>query len=67
MSRPSSQAGLVVLVILLFASGCYFELSAWTLTPVWYHCVFLGMLVPATVAGGLLGSRPGAGSAKGAA
>jgi hypothetical protein len=59
ISRPP-RAALVILAILLLASGCYFEISAWNLTPVWYHAAFLAMLVPATLAGGRLGRRPGA-------
>jgi hypothetical protein len=64
--RPPSRTGVVVLGILLFASGCYFELSGWNLTPVWYHCVFLVMLVPATLAGGRIVKRPDPGPAMGA-
>jgi hypothetical protein len=40
--------------------GVGFEVSAWALLPVWYHVVFLALLVPATLWGGTLkaGSRP---------
>lgn len=34
--------------------GIGFEVSAWSLTPVWYHLVFLALLVPAIVYGGRL-------------
>jgi len=45
------------------ALGIGFEASAWSMTPVWYHLVFLALLVPATVWGGRLRvGRPGAGS-----
>lgn len=64
--RPPSRTSLAVLGILLFVSGCYFELSGWKLTPVWYHCVFLGMLIPATLAGGRIVKRPDPGPAMGA-
>lgn len=36
------------------ALGIGIEASAWSLTPVWYHVVFLGLLVPATVYGATL-------------
>jgi hypothetical protein len=63
ISRPSSRTSLGVLGILLFASGCYFEFASWNLTPIWYHAAFLVMLVPATFAGGRLGTRPGTAAA----
>jgi hypothetical protein len=34
--------------------GIGFEVSAWQLTPVWYHVVFLLLLVPAVLYGGRL-------------
>jgi hypothetical protein len=34
--------------------GIVFEVSAWQLTPVWYHLVFLVLLVPAILLGGRL-------------
>jgi uncharacterized membrane protein YoaK (UPF0700 family) len=52
-SRSPSLLPPIVLAALLFATGCYFERQNWHLTPVWYHCVFLGMLIPATLAGSL--------------
>jgi hypothetical protein len=46
--------GLAVLQLLL---GIGIEASAWSMTPVWYHVVFLALLVPATVYGGRLRVR----------
>jgi hypothetical protein len=37
--------------------GIIAETSAWGLTPVWYHLVFLALVVPATVFGGQLHVR----------
>ena len=34
--------------------GIGVEVSSWSLTPVWYHLVFLALLVPATLYGGRL-------------
>ena len=45
------------LAILQLALGIAFEVSAWSLTPVWYHLVFLALVVPATIYGGLLRVR----------
>jgi hypothetical protein len=43
-----------VFALIQLAVGIGFEVSYWTMTPVWYHLVFLALLVPATVAGGRL-------------
>lgn len=43
-----------ILAILQLALGVIFEVSAWNLLPVWYHLVFLALIVPATVYGGRL-------------
>jgi len=45
------------LALLQLALGIGFEASAWSLTPVWYHVVFLLSIVPATVYGGRLRAR----------
>ena len=42
------------LAVLQLVLGIGFEVSAWSLTPVWYHVVFLLLIVPATVYGGRL-------------
>ena len=45
------------LAILQLVLGIIAEASAWSLMPVWYHLVFLALVVPATVYGGLLRVR----------
>ena len=45
------------LAILQLALGIIAEVSAWSMMPVWYHVVFLALVVPATVYGGLLRVR----------
>jgi hypothetical protein len=45
------------LAALQLALGIGFEVSAWNLTPLWYHLVFLVLVVPATVYGGLVRVR----------
>ncbi|HSJ09996.1 MAG TPA: hypothetical protein VK928_08780 [Longimicrobiales bacterium] len=44
------------LAALQLLMGIGFETSAWSLTPVWYHVVFLALIVPATLYGGRLRS-----------
>ena len=34
------------------ALGIFFEVSLWNLLPVWYHLVFLALLIPGNVFGG---------------
>lgn len=46
-----------ILAVLQLALGIVAETSAWNLTPVWYHVVFLALVVPATVYGGTLRVR----------
>ena len=45
------------LAVLQLALGVGVEVSGWNLTPLWYHIVFLALLVPATVYGGRLRVR----------
>ena len=46
-----------ILSVLQLALGVFVETSSWSLTPVWYHLVFLALIVPATVYGGALRVR----------
>jgi hypothetical protein len=47
-----------VLAGLQLLLGIGFEASSWALLPVWYHLVFLALLVPATLWGGALKAGP---------
>ncbi len=40
-----------VLALLLLATGIPVQLANWDVLPVWYNVAFLGMLLPATIAG----------------
>ncbi|MEJ2539061.1 MAG: hypothetical protein P8188_03585 [Gemmatimonadota bacterium] len=42
----------LILAALLLATGIPVQAGSWNDLPVWYHLVFLGMLVPLTLAGG---------------
>ncbi len=56
---PAVRALAIVQLVL----GLGFEVSAWSLTPVWYHLVFLALIVPATIYGGRLRVRRGGAAA----
>jgi hypothetical protein len=53
--NPMPVVWALAVVQLIF--GIIAETSAWNLTPVWYHVVFLVLVVPATVYGGLIRVR----------
>ena len=40
--------------ILLLLVGIFFQYMAWNLMPVWYHFLFLFLLIPVTIFGGKL-------------
>jgi hypothetical protein len=43
-----------IFAVIQLVVGIGFEISYWEMTPVWYHLVFLALVVPATVWGGTL-------------
>lgn len=48
-----------VLGVLLLGIGIPVQVQFWQLMPLWYHLLFLALLLPATVLGGMLGQRTG--------
>jgi hypothetical protein len=48
------QPALNILAGLQMLLGLGFEISFWSMTPVWYHIVFLALVIPATLYGGNL-------------
>lgn len=46
-----------LLATIQLAIGIAVQASAWELFPLWYHLVFLALVVPATLVGGGLGVR----------
>jgi hypothetical protein len=54
ISKHNAMKSVWVFALILLLVGVGIEASAWALTPVWYHLVFLALLVPATVWGGTL-------------
>jgi len=47
----------LALGILLLITGIFVEAAHWNYFPVWYHVLFLLLLIPITVLGGKLGSK----------
>jgi hypothetical protein len=54
---PARRAAVGMLAGLQLTLGVVAEVSYWSLLPVWYHLVFLALIVPATLSGGLLRAR----------
>jgi len=44
----------LILGILLFITGVAVEISFWNYLPIWYHILFLFLLIPMTILGGKL-------------
>lgn len=53
ISRENRRAPLILGVLLLLF-GIAVQAVAWSYLPIWYHLIFLGMLIPFTVLGGRL-------------
>src|SRR5688572_22806094 len=54
--EAGASRAVAILAAIQLALGIMIEASAWSLTPIWYHLVFLVLLVPATIYGGRLWS-----------
>ncbi len=50
-NRPALALGAVLLVV-----GIAVQAGYWDILPVWYHLIFLALLLPATVCGGRFGT-----------
>lgn len=55
----------LALGVLLFLFGLMVEIMAWNYLPIWYHGIFLVLLIPVTVIGGRLRSATATGSSVG--
>jgi hypothetical protein len=56
ITRSAATAAVLILGLLLLATGIFVELRYWQLMPVWYHVVFLVLLVPVCIVGARLRS-----------
>jgi hypothetical protein len=54
LGRDGGRRAAMILAGLLLAVGLVVEIASWAYAPVWYHLVFLGLLVPATMVGAAL-------------
>jgi hypothetical protein len=54
---PAPMRTVWTFAIIQLVVGVGFEMSYWEMTPVWYHLLFLTLVVPATVAGGGIRAR----------
>lgn len=54
IGQASATKAVWALAIIQLVLGIGIEASVWDMVPVWYHLVFLALLVPATVYGGKL-------------
>ena len=54
MVASESKKTTLILGILLLAFGIYVQISVWNFIPVWYHFIFLFLLIPMTMLGGKL-------------
>jgi hypothetical protein len=45
------------LAAVLLLVGIFVEIQYWNVMPVWYHLIFLAVLVPATLWGGRIAGR----------
>lgn len=52
-----SKAAVLTAGVLLLLTGIAVQASAWSLMPVWYHLVFLALIVPVVLVGGRLPNR----------
>jgi hypothetical protein len=55
ISKETTKAPLILGVALLIV-GIFFQLSSWDLLPLWYHMIFLILLLPMAMFGGKLRS-----------
>lgn len=54
VGREGGRRAAMILAVILLLTGLGVEIAGWAYSPVWYHLVFLGLLVPATMAGAAL-------------
>jgi hypothetical protein len=56
----------IALGVILLIVGILVEVMTWNYLPIWYHFLFLFLLIPATIAGGKLKKFSNAGTSAGA-
>jgi hypothetical protein len=54
-----AKAAVLITGIALLVTGIGVQTGSWSLLPLWYHLVFLALLLPVVWIGGRLGAPPG--------
>ena len=57
IARQRIGVAVLVMAVLLLATGIAVQAGVWALMPVWYHATFLGLIVPAAILGGRIIGR----------
>ena len=57
IAASKAAGAVIVMALLLLATGIGVQLGVWSLMPVWYHLAFLALIAPVTIAAGRLGRR----------
>ena len=57
IANENRRTPLILGVLLVFV-GIAFEAMYWNQIPIWYHLIFLGMLIPVSILGGKLKQVP---------
>jgi hypothetical protein len=56
ITRSAAAVPVLILGVLLLATGVFVQMQYWHVMPVWYHVLFLGLLVPVCIVGSRLRS-----------
>lgn len=57
IAKARARAAVLVLAVLLLATGILVQSGVWPLMPLWYHLTFLALIVPASILGSRLIQR----------
>ncbi len=57
LGKVKAMLAVGILSALQMSLGLFFQISYWSLMPIWYHLSFLGLIIPITVWGGFTGAR----------
>jgi len=57
VAGEKAGGSVLVTAVLLLLTGIGVQFGVWALMPVWYHLIFLALIVPVALAGGRLARR----------
>jgi hypothetical protein len=57
IARTKATKAVLIMAVLLLVTGIAVQAGVWDMMPVWYHLVFLGLLVPVSAIGGRMAAR----------